>query len=53
MKSSPKQGTDGRQAGPGTKVTSVSAPQNRPASYAPTGNKSSGSSQSQSRGKQG
>lgn len=53
MKASPKQGTDNRQAGPGTKVTSVSASAPRPASYAPTGNKSSGSSQSHKRGKQG
>ena len=53
MKASPKQGTSNRQAGPGTKVTSVSAPQNRPASYAPTGNTKSGSSQGHSRGKQG
>lgn len=53
MKASPKQGTDNRQSGPGTKVTSVSAPQDRPASYAPTGNKSSGSSQGHKRGKQG
>jgi len=53
MKSAPKQGTDNRQTGPGTKVTGLSAPQTRPASYAPTGNKTSGSSQSHTRGKQG
>jgi hypothetical protein len=53
MKASPKQGTNHRQSGPGTKVTSVSASQMRPASYSPAGNKTSGSSQGHSRGKQG
>lgn len=53
MKTSPNQGTDKRQTGPGTNVTGIRAPQMRPASYAPTGNKNSGSSQGHSRGKQG
>lgn len=52
-KAAPKQGTNDRQSGPGTKVRGVSASQDRPASIKPAGNTTSGSSQGHSRGKQG
>jgi hypothetical protein len=41
------------QSGPGTKVTSIPAKVHKPASMAPTANRTSGSSQGHKRGKQG